>query len=162
MKVRAARFQDAGGAYGAFTFYKRPHMLIEKIGDQAASVNLQILFYRGNVLVEATLDRITAMSAAELRELAAALPQPPAEARGLPSLPTYLPRDGYVKNTAKYVRGPAGVQHIGEPIPNGAADFARGAEVAVGEYETPRGRATLVLIGYPTPQIAAEELTRLE
>lgn len=162
MQVRAARFEDAGGAYGAFTFYKRPYMLVEKFGDQGASANLQVLFYRGNVLVEATLDRITAMSAAEMRELAAALPEASATARGLPSLPTYLPRDGYVKNTAKYVRGPAGVEHVGGPLPAGAADFNKGAEVALGEYDTPRGRAALVLIGYPTPQIAAAELTRLE
>ena len=33
LTVKAARFQDASGAYGAFTFYKTPEMLNEKIGD---------------------------------------------------------------------------------------------------------------------------------
>jgi hypothetical protein len=46
LTVKAARFQDASGAYGAFTFYKMPQMLNEKIGDQGDSLNERILFYR--------------------------------------------------------------------------------------------------------------------
>ncbi len=75
MQIKSARFADAGGAYGAFTFYRQPQMHPEKIGDSAASNNARVLFYRGNVLVDATLDRVTAMSAADLRALADALPR---------------------------------------------------------------------------------------
>ena len=46
-------------------------MLIEKIGDGAASMNERVLFYRGNILVDAVFQKLSAMSAAELRELAA-------------------------------------------------------------------------------------------
>ena len=67
LTVRAARFADASGAYGAFTFYKQPEMLNEKIGDQGSSLNNRILFYRGNVLVQALFDKLSVMSAAELR-----------------------------------------------------------------------------------------------
>src|SRR5579871_1627384 len=35
LTLKAARFADASGAYGAFTFYKLPQMLVEKVGDQA-------------------------------------------------------------------------------------------------------------------------------
>src|SRR5208282_2998841 len=38
LMLKAIRFPDASGAYGAFTFYKTPPMLIEKIGDQAGSL----------------------------------------------------------------------------------------------------------------------------
>ena len=88
LTVRAARFSDASGAYGAFTYYKQPEMLNEKIGDQASSLNNRILFYRGNVLVEAVFDKLSVMSAAELRELASDIPLPQGGARNLPSLPT--------------------------------------------------------------------------
>src|SRR5713226_4555551 len=106
LTLKAARFGDASGAYGAFTYYKMPQMLTEKIGDQGASLNERVLFYRGNVLVDAVFDKLTAMSAAELRELAGLLPLPPGSTRNLPGLPAYLPHPGYVKNTAKYVVGP--------------------------------------------------------
>ena len=65
---RLARFGDASGAYGAFTYYKMPQMLKETIPDQGASLNERVLFYRGNILVDAVFDKLTAMSAAELRD----------------------------------------------------------------------------------------------
>src|SRR5208282_3419249 len=37
LSVKAARFNDTTGAYGAFTFYKTEGMETEKIGDLAAS-----------------------------------------------------------------------------------------------------------------------------
>ncbi|HEY6937372.1 MAG TPA: DUF6599 family protein, partial [Terriglobales bacterium] len=57
MKVKAARFSDASGAFGAFSFYKQPEMATENIGDQAASNNERVLFVRGNIVVDAVLDR---------------------------------------------------------------------------------------------------------
>src|SRR5579885_908716 len=160
--VRAARFADASGAYGAFTYYKQPEMLNEKIGDQASSLNNRVLFYRGSVLVEAVFERLTAMSAAELRELAGDLPLPQGSARNLPALPTFLPKLNYVKNTAKYVMGPITLDKVGSPLPAGLVDFAAGAEVVLGTYRGAGGQGTLVLISYPTPQIADGHLKRIE
>src|SRR3984893_2558151 len=160
--IKAIRFADASGAYGAFTYYKLPQMLKETIPDQAASLNERVLFYRGNILVDAVFERLSAMSAAELRELSLALPLPVGNTRNLPSLPAYLPKLGYVKNTAKYVVGPVGLEKIGSPLPAQLVDFSVGSEVALGAYQTGDGQATLILISYPTPQIAAEHLRQLE
>jgi hypothetical protein len=160
--IKAARFGDASGAYGAFTYYKMPQMLKETIPDQGASLNERVLFYRGNILVDAVFEKLSAMSAAELRELSQDLPLPAANARNLPILPTYLPKPGYVKNTAKYVVGPVGLGRIGAPLPQQLVDFSVGAEVALGTYQTADGPATLMLISYPTPQIAAEHLRSID
>jgi uncharacterized protein YneF (UPF0154 family) len=162
LSVKAARFADASGAYGAFTYYKVPQMITEQIGDQGSSLNERVLFYRGNILVDAVFAKLSAMSAAELRALADAVPLPSGEARNLPSLPRYLPRAGYVKNTAKYVVGPVGLEKISGPLPAQLVDFSVGAEVVVGDFNTTDGRATLMLISYPTPQIAAEHLRRID
>ena len=51
-----------------------PQMLKETIPDQGASLNERVLFYRGNILVDAAFEKLSAMSAAELRELSQALP----------------------------------------------------------------------------------------
>ncbi len=67
LTVKAARFNDATGAYGAFTFYRQPSMGTEKIGTKAASANQRILFFRDNILLDANFDRLTEMSAAELQ-----------------------------------------------------------------------------------------------
>jgi len=162
LTLKVARFEDASGAYGAYTYYKTPPMLIEKIGDGAASLNERVLFYRGNILVDAVFQKLSAMSAAELREMADGLPLPSGNTRNLPGLPAYLPTQSYVKNSAKYVVGPAALQNLDAPIPSELVDFSAGAEVVVGNYNSSGGEATLTLIAYPTPQIAAEHLRRIE
>jgi len=162
LSVKAARFADASGAYGAFTFYKTAVMLIEKIGDQGASLNERVLFYRGNILIDAVFQRLSAMSAAELRELSGDLPLPPENSGKLPGLPAYLPKQSYVKNSAKYVLGPATLAKLDTPLPAELVDFSRGAEVVLGNYNASGGEATLMLISYPTPQIAGEHLRKIE
>src|SRR5262249_33898851 len=87
---------------------------------------------------------------------------PSGNTRNLPGLPAYLPTQSYVKNTAKYAVGPAALQHIEAPVPSELVDFNAGAEVVVGNYNSSGGEATLMLIAYPTPQIAAERLRRIE
>ena len=162
LAVKAAVFDDASGAYGAFTYYQTPVMLEEKIGGQAGSLNNRVLFFQGNVLVDALFDKLSAMSAAELRELAGLLPQPAGSARNLPTLRMYLPTRGYQKNTAKYIMGPITLDRAGAPLPSSAVDFKSGAEVILGKYSAAAGDSTLMLIAYPTPQIAAEKLRQID
>jgi hypothetical protein len=162
LTIKAARFQDTSGAYGAFTFYKSPDMQNEKIGDQGYALNKRVLFYRENILVDAAFDQISAMSAAELRELADYLPRSPGSSSNLPGLPIYLPKDSYVKNTSKYVVGPVALEKNQAPIPALYVDFGKGAEVVLGDYNISGTPATLILIGYPTPQIAAGQLKQID
>jgi len=112
--------------------------------------------------VDAVFDRLSVMSAAELRELSSTLPMPEGNARNLPSLPTYLPKDSYEKNTAKYIMGPVTLDRVGSPLPTPLVDFKSGAEVVIGKYSAQAGDATLMLISYPTPQIAADRLKQIE
>src|SRR5215469_2358985 len=92
LNVRAARFADASGAFGAYTFYLQENMNREQIGDQGASAGDRVLFYRGNVLVDAQFSKETPMSGAELRELAGALPRVGGNAANLPSFIQFLRR----------------------------------------------------------------------
>jgi hypothetical protein len=160
--LKAIRFADASGAYGAFAYYKMPQMLTESIPDQGSSLNERVLFYRGNILVDAVFEKLSAMSAAELRDLSEALPLPTGNTRNLPILPQYLPKSGYVKNTAKYVLGPVGLAKISAPLSAPLVDFNASAEVAMGNYQSADGIATLILIEYPTPQLAAEHLRQID
>jgi hypothetical protein len=162
LTVKAAQFQDASGAYGAFTFYRSPGMLTEKIGTMGASANERILFFRDNVLVQAQFDRVTAMSAGELREFAASLPAAKGNAANLPSLPGYFPRDQVEQNSAKYVIGPAALNAIGSPINSELVDFSSNAEVITGKHTTGGSDADVILISYPTPQIAGDRLKAIQ
>ncbi len=162
LTVKAARFNDATGAYGAFTFYRQPAMKTERIGTKAASANQRILFFRDNILVDADFDRLTEMSAAELRELAGMLPAAKASAANLPSLPEYLPKSDAVENSAKYILGPQALLAEKAPLTPEQVDFSHDPEILIQDYSSKSGPLTLTLIQYPTPQIAGERLRALQ
>src|SRR5689334_9681621 len=106
MQIKAARFNDATGAFGAYTYYVQPQMRIETIGDKGASNNTRILFFKGNILVDVSLAQVTAMSGADLRALAEALPRPKGNLATLPTLPGNLPAQSQLPNTSRYIVGP--------------------------------------------------------
>jgi len=162
LKLRAARFADASGAFGAYTFYLQPEMAREEIGDQGASQHQRVLFYRGHILVEAVFSKLSAMSAAELRDLAGSLPRPGGNAANLPPILAYMPHHGYQANTEKYAQGPIALGTIGSPLDADLVDFSSNPEVALGQYSTPGGGVTLVLIEYATPALAIEHLRRID
>lgn len=162
LTLKAARFKDATGAYGAFTFYRQPQMKAEEIGTKAASANDRILFFRSNVLVDASFDRVTAMSAAELRELAAALPGAQGSADNLPTVPQYLPTKDAVPNTARYLLGPQALLAVKAPLTPEQIDFNVEPEVLTQDYSSSDGPLTLTIIDYPTPQIASARQRALE
>jgi Family of unknown function (DUF6599) len=162
LKIRAARFADASGAFGAYLFYLQREMRKEDIGDQGASLGQRVLFYRGHVLVDAQFSKESAMSGAQLRELAGVLPRPSGNAGNLPTFIEFLPHQGYIANTQKYVMGPAALAAQAPPVSAELVDFNASSEVTLARYDTPSGEATLVLISYPTPQMAADHLKRID
>ena len=166
LTIKAAVFEDASGAYGAFTYYLTDDMREDTIGGGAVNLNNRVLFYQGNVLVDAVFDRMSVMSAAQLRELAGLLPPAEGNKGNPPSLQTYLPKQAFQKSfdkrTTKYILGPVALNRVGSPLPASLVDFKSGAEVVIGKYEAAAGDATLMLIMYPTPQIAMERLRQID
>ncbi|MGA2348072.1 MAG: DUF6599 family protein [Candidatus Sulfotelmatobacter sp.] len=168
LKIRAARFGGADGAFGAYTFYLQPQMTPDttkkedKIGDQAAFLGQRVLFYEGNVLVDAQFSQESAMSGSQMRVLAKALPRPSGNLANLPTFIEFMPHQGYVANTQKYVMGPAALKALAAPVSADLVDFSASSEVTLGNYSTPSGDATLMLISYPTPKLAAEHLRRID
>ncbi|HEV7675102.1 MAG TPA: DUF6599 family protein, partial [Candidatus Angelobacter sp.] len=162
MLIKAARFNDATGAFGAFTYYVQPQMQVEKIGDRGASSNTRILFFKGNILVDVSVEHLSAMSGADLRSLADALPRLTTENGKLPTLPANLPSQSLLRNTSRYIIGPEALARLGVPIPAQIIDFSKSAEVAIGKYRTSQGEASVILVGYPTPQIARERMDAMQ
>src|SRR5262249_34881781 len=73
-----------------------------------------------------------------------------------------LPSQAQVENSVKYVTGPLGLQKVGAPLSAQLVDFNAGAEVALAAYSTSGGESELMLISYPTPQIAADHMRRID
>lgn len=156
LDVKALGFADASGAYGAFTYYTRPGMAPESIGKQAAFDGDRVLFWNGTAVVDAKFSAITAMSAAELRELAAALPRAQGNVSVSPSLPKYLPAADQERSAVRYALGGESYTRGGGVLPATLVDFTRGAEAVTAQYSSRDGDGVLTLLEYPTPQLAID------
>ncbi len=154
LSIRALRFEDASGAYGAYTYYRQNGWPREEIGTGAASDNNRVLFWEGTTVVDATFSRVGPMSAGELREIAHQLPVPIGNRAMIPPILLNLPQSRLDGQTTHYAVGPAGYAGSGGVLPPSLVGFDKGAEVVTANYSLISGPATLTIIDYPTPQIA--------
>ncbi|MGC1462403.1 MAG: DUF6599 family protein [Terracidiphilus sp.] len=154
LSVRALRFQDASGAYGAYSFYRKNGWAKEDIGAGATSDHNRVLFWKGDTVVDATFSHIGPMSAGEMRELASHVPSPPGTRALMPPILANLPQGSLDGQTTHYAIGPAGYVGGGGVLPPELIGFDRGAETVTANYSLNSGPATLTIIDYPTPQMA--------
>ncbi len=157
LSIRALRFADESGAYGAYTFYRQNGWPKEDIGSGATSDHNRVLFWQGDTVVDATFSVITPMSAAEMRSLAHQLPLPRGNKAIAPPILANLPQGSLDKQTTHYALGPAGYAGSGGVLPPDLVRFDFGAETVTANYSLASGPATLTLIDYPTPQLAAAQ-----
>jgi hypothetical protein len=154
LAMRALRFDDESGAYGAYSYYRQNGWPKESIGTGAASDKNRVIFWRGDTVVDATFSHMEPMSAGELREIADKLPMPGGNKDIAPPVLGYLPQANLQGQTTHYALGPSGYVGAGGVLPPGLVRFDLGAETATTNYSLSSGIATLTLIEYPTPQIA--------
>ena len=76
----------------------------------------------------------------------------------LPSLPGFLPREGLVAGSERYMIGPAGLEKFEPRIPISLAAFSLSAEAQTAKFAARDGEQQLTIFAYPTQQIAKERL----
>jgi hypothetical protein len=157
LTLKAMDFGDVTGSYGAFTFYRRPTMAVIDLGGGGAFDGKHVLFWSGTILIDATFEHITPMSASELRDLVTQLPKPVGNQGTLPTLPRYLPRQHLLPETVRYAIGPQSYEMSGGVLPPGLVDFDRSAEVVTAKYNALGGVGTLTIINYPDSDIAIDQ-----
>ncbi len=184
LTIKALRFPDVSGSFGAYGFYRDPSWPKEEIGSAAASFHNRVIFWRGAIVIDATFSKLHPESASELRELANTLPTASGNKALIPPILSQLPKSDREDQTAHYVKGPDGLALIpgkgleglsprytlgpaayaaaGGVLPVSLIGFDRDAEAVTASYALTSGPATLTLIEYPTPQMAtaAEEQIR--
>lgn len=74
----------------------------------------------------------------------------------LPAILTFLPEQGLVPNSARYLLGPASVAAFVPQLASAKLGFENGAEAQVADYRIGKSRQTgrLVVFNYPTPEMA--------
>jgi hypothetical protein len=162
VNLRAMRFADATGAYGAFTFYRKPGMKPETLGNGGAGDANEVVFWSGVTVVDATFDSAAENPASALKSLVAQLPQAAGSNAVAPTLPQYLPQSGLDPSTIHYATGPVAYTRMGGVLPVALIDFSRDAEAVTAQYSHQSGKGTLTILEYPTPQMAMDRAKAID
>ena len=151
------RLQDATGAMGAFQWQRQPKAKPSSAAKLASESPTGLLVAHGNYLVSLEGYKPTPEElAAVLRGLNNV------DAASLPVLPGYLPADGLVPNSERYVIGPAALEKFMSGIPSSTAAFRFGTEGQLGVFRSPKGEALIGIFSYPTHQIAMERISEFD
>jgi hypothetical protein len=153
-------FQDASGAFGAYSFLRTPEMAKANYSDNSATTNDQVLVLTGNLLLDIDGRGVERDEAAI--KLLASDGASHAQRGVYPALPSQLPSKDLVPRTERYFVGPVALAQFWST--KGAAGdwlgFSKGAEAVVAKYRLRNREFTLLLADYPTPQIGATQMEK--
>jgi len=149
----AERYADSTGAMAAFQWKRpagaRPSTLSELAVEWPTGAYLAF----GNYLLRFDGYKPTAE---QLVGFYLVLPR--LEKAALPTFVGFLPSEGKIAGSERYILGPASLAAFEPQIPPAVAAFHYGTEAQLARYQSQHGPLELVLFSYPTPQIARERL----
>jgi hypothetical protein len=161
--IWAGKYRDPSSAYEVYTSLLRPTMSPSTVGRFTAVDDKGLLILVGDVVVGVLQPRN--VSTTDLQELTSLIASK-SDRTPLPPIRAYLPEEDLSNGTQRYALGPvafrAAAETLGRPEFAELADvvgFASGAEAMLARY---KAGALLILIEYPTPQLAELHLRHLE
>jgi hypothetical protein len=143
------RMGDPTGAMAAFEWQRPAGSKDAPFGKMAAGTATELLAVHGNFLFAFTGRRPAADEWASLTGGLRNL-----DASSLPALPGFVPVEGLLGGSERYILGPVSLENFAPGIPPSVAGFSLGAEAQVASFRSPKGDMKLALFNYPTPQIA--------
>ena len=155
--VTSYRFHDSSGAFEAYTYSLDPTSG-ERDASRAGKVENAGFVLIGNILM--AVGDLNSLSSDDQESLSQQI-NARADKTPPPPMPNYLPARDRIPGTEKYALGPAAFRaallSLGRQeyaALSGAVGFSSGAEAVFARYGTSRDNAVLLLIEFPTPQLA--------
>ena len=163
--LRLFQLRDPSSAYEVYTSRISSGMHPSTVWGPSAIEEGHLLLLIGNLVVE--IAGPESASTADLQQLANII-KTHSDQTPLPPVRSYLP-EGFADGTQRYALGPEGFQQALNTLRRGEystltpeVGFANGAEAMLAEYRKGNDSAVLVLLEYPTPQLAEQHLRHLE
>jgi Family of unknown function (DUF6599) len=166
LKVGLYSFKDPSGAFEFYTQSAVVGMQSGGIGDESAFDSHSGAVLLGNLVI--SLGPFSSLSATALTDLLGSL-KPKADKTPFPELKSYLPEHWRVFGSERYALGPNGFRAAMNSLGQGDfADLAKEvgfeseAEAILAKYQGEHGSGVLLLLEYPTPQLAEQHLRHLQ
>jgi hypothetical protein len=159
VEVTLFEMVDSPAAYGLFTFQRNLQSRPLSSPGELAEMSGSVLSFVQNRYYLRLKDLAPEGGVSDtMRQLGTALSKRLPKGLGLPPLLGKLPRENHVPQSTLFVMGPAA---LNTRLPMGGKDLfglASGAEAVLTEYRTAQDSALLLLIAYPTQQLAKNSL----
>ncbi|HXH67085.1 MAG TPA: DUF6599 family protein [Candidatus Limnocylindrales bacterium] len=166
ISLRVFVSRDPSSAFELYTFLLAPGMKASGPGGDSAGDGKDARFQVGNIVVQAEIS--PGAKSDGLPELLAAL-RAKSDQTPLPPVKNYLPERGRTFGSEKYALGPDGFRaamgSLGQEVSKDLIDavgFQNGAEAMLANYHGQHGSGVLVLLDYPTPQLAEQHRHHVE
>src|SRR5579859_5640029 len=163
--ITAGRYHDPSSAFEIYTSRLRPGMVPTTLGQVSAFDKDGVIIQEGSLVLSSTAN----VSKEDLSALVQAV-ETVSEKAPLPPIRTYLPAVGRMVGWERYALGPealrGGLTELGQTQMAGlvdAAGFSSGAEAMLARYSSKgRDSGVLLLLEYPTPQLAEQHIHHLD
>jgi len=149
----AYRFKDPTGALAAFQWQSPGDAKRSSIGEHAVQSPRVTLVAFHNYLFRFEGRRPDVEELTPVLGRLARLDQSP-----LPALPGFLPAQGLIPNSERYVLGPASLAAFEPRLSPSLAAFHLGSEAQLGKYKTQSGEMALAIFTFPTPALARDRV----
>ncbi len=148
--VTSYQLKDLTGAVAAFEWQRSPNAKTCQLATFCSQDPQRTTISDANYVV--TFEG-RAPTQAEVEETLKSLPDK--HATSLPAILSFLPKEGRVPNSARYILGPASLNAFAPELASAKPGFDEGAEAQVATYQIKGGNpAKLALFYYPTPEMA--------
>jgi hypothetical protein len=151
---------DPSGAYGLYSYLRTPELARANLTDHSSMSGERALLLAGNLVLDIHGQDL-GQSTPQLRALVAAV-ESKAHDGTLPMLGAFLPQKNMIDRTDRYVLGP---QTLNQLFPGGLGDslgFQSRAEAELAHYRLGGHDAILLVVEFPTDQLASRQLVELE
>jgi hypothetical protein len=155
--VTVWQLADTTGSMAAFQWQRPAAAVPSTAAKMAVETPDSVLLVAGNYLLSVAGYK---PSKEELDALTGSLHN--VDTTVLPVLSTYLPSDGLVAGSERYILGPVALQKFAPGISPSLAAFRFGAEAQLGVFHNPKGDAQMLIFSYPTPQIAMQRIVEFQ
>lgn len=153
-------FQNTGGAYGAYSFLRTPDMAQANLTQHSCISANRALALTGNLVLQ--FDGKNVRNDSDAITLLVAQAGAHAHWGAYPALPQRLPTDHFIPRSDHFILGPVALAQFLPQLKGDSLALPKGAEAETGRYHLGSRDATLLIVYYPTPQIAATEMQHLQ
>ncbi|MBV8706111.1 MAG: hypothetical protein JO028_02895 [Acidobacteriaceae bacterium] len=150
LNVHSYQFRDLTGALAAWESMRSPNAQPCDLAPICSRTGNDLLISTGNYVLRLTGP---APTKAEVEAVINTLPD--RRETSLPAILTFLPQEGLVPNSTRYILGPESLKAFAPELNETIPGFDQGAEAQVAAYKLAKeGPAHLALFYYPTPEMA--------